>query len=199
MSASSGIGNVGISRKSLVGIDLASKCKLVLASQSPRRREILDMIGLSGQYLVKPSPFDENEIRDDLKLSATPKKYTQVMAERKAHALAVADFGVESSHDLPIIVIGSDTIVDLDGIILEKPLNDESAIQMLHRLSGRKHEVHTGVALYSSKNQFGKPVISFTETAEVEFAALTEDDIKSYVATREPMDKAGSYGIQGKI
>ena len=184
--------------KSLVGVNLSSKCKLVLASQSPRRREILDMIGLNGQYSVKPSPFDEDEIRDELKLNATPKKYTQVMAERKAHALAISDFG-DSSYDLPVIVIGSDTIVDLDGTILEKPSDEENAVKMLQRLSGRKHEVHTGVALYSSINKFSEPVISFTETAEVEFAPLSDDDIKAYVSTREPMDKAGSYGIQGKF
>ena len=186
-----------MSNKSLVGIDLKSKCKLILASQSPRRREILDMIGLSNQYEVKPSPFDEDEIRDELKASVDPYRYTQVMAERKAQACACLFDCDESSSSMPIVVIGSDTIVDLDGTILEKPKSEENAMEMLQNLSGRKHSVHTGVALYSSINKFSEPVITFTETAQVEFAELSDDDMKEYIASGEPMDKAGSYGIQG--
>eukprot|EP00814_Leptocylindrus_danicus_P011310 CAMPEP_0116028348 /NCGR_PEP_ID=MMETSP0321-20121206/15339_1 /TAXON_ID=163516 /ORGANISM="Leptocylindrus danicus var. danicus, Strain B650" /LENGTH=227 /DNA_ID=CAMNT_0003502213 /DNA_START=141 /DNA_END=824 /DNA_ORIENTATION=+ len=183
---------------SLVPLDISNKCKLVLASQSPRRVEILNMIGLMNQFRAQPSPFDEDEIRDELKKQVNPPEYTRIMAERKAQALPLAGgCQEEMESSLPVIVIGSDTIVDLDGTILEKPRSEEEAVGMLRKLSGRKHQVHTGVALYSSINQFQDPVSSFTETAQVEFAQLSEADIAAYVASGEPMDKAGSYGIQG--
>lgn len=158
------------------------------------------MIGLMNQFRAQPSPFDEDEIRDELKKQVDPREYTRIMAERKAQALPLAggcQEEMESSDKLPVIVIGSDTIVDLDGTILEKPRSEEEAVEMLRKISGRKHQVHTGVALYSSVNQFQDPVSSFTETAQVEFAQLSEADIAAYVSSGEPMDKAGSYGIQG--
>lgn len=180
---------------SLVGVDVASKCRLVLASQSPRRAEILEMMGLKGQFEAQVSPFDEGSIRDDLKGNVEPTEYTRIMAENKAQACGLS-FSNETN-DKPTLVLGSDTIVDLDGSILEKPISEEQAKEMLTQMSGRKHFVHTGVAIYSSINSYETPITSFTETAEVHFAELTEQDILNYIASKEPMDKAGSYGIQG--
>lgn len=172
--------------------------KLILASASPRRREILNMMGLDGKYEVTPSPLDESSLQQELKEKNSPQVYTRILAEKKAEAL---------SHTLTTtgttIVLGSDTIVDLKGSILEKPCNEEEANTMLHQLSNNQHQVHTGVAIYlvQAGGDDGKPVVSlhssFTDTATVQFAQLSDEDIAAYIATGEPMDKAGSYGIQG--
>lgn len=176
--------------------------RLVLASQSPRRREILDMMGLSNRYTVTFSPLDEEALQIELaKTPISPQDYAKKLAESKAHALA--DHMVSSdevySHESSLI-LGSDTIVDKDSNILEKPKNEEDAKRMLRELSGDWHEVHTGVALYKihhGNDNLIELISSFTETAKVKFSTLTSEDINAYVETGEPMDKAGSYGIQG--
>ncbi|CBZ50730.1 putative septum formation protein maf [Neospora caninum Liverpool] len=104
------------------------------------------------------------------------------------------DEGADSVHTF---VIGADTVVDLDGQILEKPKDEEDALQMLTRLSGRTHAVHTAVCLYSRQGGAERPVAAFVETTKVTMVAFGHEDIKAYVRTGEPMDKAGSYGIQG--
>jgi len=106
-----------------------------------------------------------------------------------------------------MVVVGSDTIVDLDGEILEKPADEEEAKAMLRRLSGREHFVHSGVGVFtvaiggdtavSPIGSEAKPAVAFAETTRVRFGCLSEAEIAAYVATGEPMDKAGSYGIQG--
>jgi septum formation protein len=176
-----------------------NKIRLILASQSPRRRDILDMLGLSGLYIAMPSPLDESTLQSDLVNTdepISPIEYTQILAEKKAEALAHSlsqDVNTKST-----LVLGSDTIVDLDGVILEKPTDSQAAMSMLSRLSGKWHKVHTGVAIYHVESTTKMNLVtSFTETAAVKFAPLSEQDIISYVATGEPMDKAGSYGIQG--
>ncbi len=172
--------------------------KLILASQSPRRREILDMMGMKGRYTVIPSPLDEGQVQKELsEKKLDPKEYTRTLAERKAKALG--DVLVKEYFDgVPTLILGSDTIVDLEGEILEKPADEDSAIRMIQSLTGVWHKVHTGVALYQINNN-GKLhlVESLTETANVKFANLSQEDITAYVKTGEPMDKAGSYGIQG--
>ena len=181
-----------------------SDIHLILASQSPRRREILDMMGLQGKYTPTPSPLDESALQAKL-AKETPVDYTRKLAEEKAKALAV---DIVKSATRPVLVLGSDTIVDLDGKILEKPTDEADAKRMLTSLSGRKHCVHTGVAVYlvpkasgdtTSSSSSAPPTLmaSFTDTAQVCFAKFTESDIDAYIATKEPMDKAGSYGIQG--
>jgi septum formation protein len=96
-------------------------------------------------------------------------------------------------------ILGSDTIVDKDGMILEKPKSEEDARRMLSLLSGSWHEVHTGVAIYKVNHRTDEVLLvsSFTETAQVKFTMLSDEDIDAYVQTGEPMDKAGGYGIQG--
>lgn len=183
----------------------SSKAKLILASQSPRRREILGMMGLSeGQeYVVEPSPLDESKLQVDLANEKLPPiEYTRRLAEAKACALAEAH-SAEATRK-PRYYLGSDTIVEIDDSILEKPKDEDDAKRMLTSMSGRKHRVHTGVALYRlGSNETGvaetpKLLDSFTDTACVTFTEITPEDIEAYVKSGEPMDKAGSYGIQGR-
>ena len=173
----------------------SSKLRLLLASQSPRRREILDMIGLAGRYTAEPSPLNEEELQIELaQKQYTPHDYARTLAERKAHAASIT---MSPDNGEVTLIIGSDTIVDLDGHIMNKPTDEKDAFNMISRLSGNWHQVHTGVAVYAVDRDSVKLMFSFTDTARVKFATLTDHDIQSYVASKEPMDKAGAYGIQG--
>lgn len=177
-----------------------SPLQLILASASPRRREILDMMGLSGKYTVQPSPLDEKALQVELSGNdIDPREYARVLAERKASALCDEIMPKQQQSSGATLVLGSDTIVDYDGHILEKPNDTDEAYDMLTRLSGNWHVVHTGVAVYGlvGDSKEMKLMFSFTDSAKVKFGKLSEDDIKSYIETKEPMDKAGSYGIQG--
>jgi septum formation protein len=187
---------------------LEEDVKLILASQSPRRREILDMMGLAGRYTVQPSPLDEEALQVELAKvipQLCPKEYTKTLAEEKAKAMAMTLVAQEGeTQSQTYFVLGSDTIVDLNGSILNKPVDEKDAELMLTRLSGNFHEVHTGVALYQVSPRQPheinpEPILikSYTDTARVRFTTLSQADIESYVKTGEPMDKAGSYGIQG--
>jgi septum formation protein len=175
---------------------ISKEIALVLASQSPRRREILDMMGLADLYETIPSPLDETSLQIELSdkgVTKRPQKYTQTLAEEKARTLAES-LRVER----PTLVLGSDTIVDQDEDILEKPKDTSDAHRMLRRLSGCEHYVHTGVAIYLClPDAPAKKMVSFVDQATVQFANLSDADIDAYVASGEPMDKAGSYGIQG--
>ena len=190
--------NFLVSNQELLSIE--GPIRLILASQSPRRREILDMMGLKGKYTVNPSPLDEEKLA--LKLSQeetlTPQEYTKTLAEEKANALAVEIVsGGGDLSDKVTFILGSDTIVDLNGKILEKPKSRENAVEMLKSLSGQWHCVHTGVAIYSVDGEKRVQLAtSYTETTKVKFSDLSLQDIEAYVKTGEPMDKSGSYGIQ---
>ena len=186
------------------------RIKLILASQSPRRQEILTMMGLEGLFTVQPSPLDESALQQQLQDTADPEEYTCILATEKAMALArtlVLESKqrqqAEPTASQILLVLGSDTIVAHQGHILEKPIDAADATRMLWKLQGQQHSVHTGVALVavdvssSDDNDEPRLVQAFTDTAQVTFASLTELDIATYVATGEPMDKAGSYGIQG--
>jgi septum formation protein len=186
--------------------------RLVLASQSPRRREILSMMGLEGRFEVVPSPVDESAVQRELLQQqggpVAPPAYAEHLA--RAKALALAEHLKANPSQVPrtgavaatvVVVLGSDTIVELDGRILEKPRDESEAKEMLSRLSGREHLVHTGVALACVTVGTGTSdevsTRSFVDTAAVQFINLMPEDIDAYVSTGEPMDKAGSYGIQG--
>jgi len=192
-------GSLLVSNMHKIGLTTeSSKLRLLLASQSPRRREILDMMGLAGRYSAKPSPLNEEELQIELsRKNVSPHDYARTLAERKSHAMGVV---LASNNEEVTLIIGSDTIVDLDGSIMEKPKDEAEAFEMIRHLSGNWHQVHTGVAVYAvgigGKDE-EKLMFSFTDTAKVKFACLTDEDIHSYVASKEPMDKAGSYGIQG--
>ncbi len=149
--------------------------RIILASQSPRRRELLSRIVTDFEVLVTDA--DEN-IDENL----PPEQYVMQLALRKAQAAGISD----------AVVIGSDTVVVCDGKILGKPEDEEDAARMLAMLSGRSHYVYTGMAVIAD----GEASVDYEKT-EVVFDTLDEDAINRYIATREPMDKAGSYGIQG--
>lgn len=155
----------------------ASLPPVILASQSPRRRELLTLIGIPHEVL--PADVDESVHEDE-----APVPHCERLARAKALTLAA---GYPDA-----VVIGSDTIVVIDGDILGKPRSVEEAQQMLARLSGRTHTVFTAVAA-----AYAGQLVSGVESVSVTFRPLTSTQIAAYVATGEPMDKAGAYGIQG--
>ena len=150
---------------------------VILASQSPRRRELLTLIGIAHQVL--PADIDKSVMPDE-----APAPHAERLARAKAHALAE-----KHPH---AVVIAADTIVVVDGDILGKPRDEAHAAEMLRRLSGREHTVFTAIAVARDAR-----TESAVEAVDVTFRALTDAEIKAYIATREPMDKAGAYGIQG--
>ncbi|NHV10385.1 septum formation inhibitor Maf [Cronobacter turicensis] len=151
---------------------------LYLASGSPRRQELLGMLGVTFERLV-PGVEEQRAPQE------APQDYVTRLARDKARAgVALA------ARDLP--VLGADTIVVLDGDVLEKPRDADHAAEMLRRLSGQTHEVMTAVALADKQRVRERLVIT-----RVTFRALTAQDIAAYVESGEPMDKAGAYGIQG--
>lgn len=162
---------------------------IILASGSPRRVEMFnDVMGL--QARVVPSTFPEDL---DKKLY-TPAQYVEENAKQKA--LEVYHRLVSQGEPPPSLVVGADTVVVHDEAILEKPKSEDAAKQMLARLSGGAHEVITGVVLaYAAGDE--PHLHGFVETTQVEFGALPPEAIDAYVASGEPMDKAGAYGIQG--
>ena len=158
---------------------------LVLASASPRRAELLRTAGIP--FEVRPAPGAESlEAQANGGLRAHPDRYALALAAAKADAVA-ARFPDR-------LVLGADTIVVLDGRILEKPVDAADAARILGRLSGRRHVVITALALRGDRAGAGW---SGREETTVEFLPLTADAIARYVATGEPCDKAGDYGIQG--
>lgn len=152
--------------------------QLILASGSPRRKEILEQVGIS--FEVMKSDVEEVITKTD------PAEIVMELSRQKAEDV----FG---KLDDPAIVLGADTVVAYDGKILGKPEDEEDAKAMLRMLSGKKHSVFTGVTLVSKKG-----IESFYEETLVEFYPMNEEEIEAYVLSGEPMDKAGAYGIQGK-
>jgi len=155
--------------------------KLILASASPRRAAILEQLGL--EYLIKASNILENFS----KRPTDPALLVMKLAFAKAKFVSIDEVNG--------LVIGADTIVTVDGIILEKPANADEAMEMLTILSGREHSVFTGLAIIEVATGSSKVVY---EETRVFFHKLSPELIAAYVATGEPLDKAGAYGIQGK-
>lgn len=152
--------------------------KIILASSSPRRRELLQTAGLEFEIHVK-------DVDESVPEGTLPAEAAKMTAAKKAAAVAQ-----EHIND---IVIGADTIVVANGKILGKPKNKADAAAMLRMLSGIEHEVITGVCIKCDETSH-----SFAQISKVKFYNLTDEEIESYVATGEPMDKAGAYGIQGR-
>ena len=155
--------------------------KVILASKSPRRVEILEKI--VKEFEVVQSNFDENTI--DFK--GDIEKYVKDLSRNKA---------IEVSKRLnePSIVIAADTVVFQDGKVLEKPKNEEDAFIMLSSLSGNTHKVYSGICLI---NTYDDTVVTDCDCTEVRFSELNPRQIRNYINSGEPMDKAGAYGIQG--
>ncbi len=154
--------------------------RLILASASPRRRELLTGLGVQ-ELVIRPAKGEEL-----VPENASPEEIVLSLARQKAMEIA-------PTAEVGDVVIAADTVVFLDGLALGKPHSEAHAREMLHRLSGRMHRVLTGVCLVC-----GETVLCEAEEARVFFRELTDREIDAYIATGEPMDKAGAYGIQGK-
>jgi septum formation protein len=158
--------------------------RLILASASPRRRELLAQAG----YTFEVQPAHVNE---DLRVDEDPIAYVVRLARNKAQSV-FAEISSRTPTPPQVVVLGADTTVALDSHILVKPEDAADAARMLRLLSGRTHRVITGVALATAKG-----VEVAAEVTGVQFLTLSEEEIATYIATGEPMDKAGAYGIQG--
>lgn len=151
--------------------------EIILASSSPRRKELLKLI--FDNFIIRPS-----EIEEDVPPEINYAYAAEYLASKKANSV------VENSDEL---VIGCDTVVALGNVILGKPHDCEECRKMLRLLSGRTHSVYTGVSII-----FNKKEISFTEKTDVIFRNISDEEIEEYINTGEPFDKAGGYGIQGR-
>ena len=152
--------------------------EIILASQSPRRRELLTRMGLSFRVVVA-------DIDEHMERSLPPDRLVEAISAEKARAV-----GAQAGPGP--LVIAADTVVVLDGVLLGKPTDEEDARRMLRMLSGRRHQVYTGFTVLQ-----GEKMVSRSEETLVSFRPLSDGEIGRYIATGEPMDKAGAYGIQG--
>lgn len=179
--------------------------RLVLASASPRRRELLSQIGL--EFTVMPSTKEENAKTTEagaLVQELSRQKAVDIWEQLSGGQGQNPDTDQEQifeetqepnlngKRQPELLVIGADTVVCCEGKILGKPHSREAAAEMLTALQGRSHEVYTGVTLYSQSE-----TVTFFECTQVEFYPMTEVEISEYIDSKEPMDKAGAYGIQG--
>ncbi len=179
--------------------------RLVLASASPRRRELLSQIGL--EFTVMPSTKEENAktteagaLVQELSRQKAADIWEQLSggqgqnpdADQEQISEETQEPNLNGKRQPELLVIGADTVVCCEGKILGKPHSREAAAEMLTALQGRSHEVYTGVTLYSQSE-----TVTFFECTQVEFYPMTEVEISEYIDSKEPMDKAGAYGIQG--
>lgn len=154
--------------------------RIILASASPRRRELLHQVGIQPE--IVPSHVEE------VITSTRPDHVVMELSAQKAADVAARYQGQ------PVVVIGADTVVAADGMILGKPKSEEDAANMLQMLQGRTHQVYTGVTMIFADT---KETVTFAEKTEVHVYPMEDNQIRQYIATGEPMDKAGAYGIQG--
>ena len=179
--------------------------RLVLASASPRRRELLSQIGL--EFTVMPSTKEENAktteagaLVQELSHQKAVDIWEQLSGgqgqnpdtDQEQISEETQEPNLNGKRQPELLVIGADTVVYCEGKILGKPHSREAAAEMLTALQGRSHEVYTGVTLYSQSE-----TVTFFECTQVEFYPMTEAEIFDYIDSKEPMDKAGAYGIQG--
>lgn len=179
--------------------------RLVLASASPRRRELLSQIGL--EFTVMPSTKEENAktteagaLVQELSRQKAVDIWEQLSggqgqnpdADQEQISEETQEPNLNGKRQSELLVIGADTVVCCEGKILGKPHSREAAAEMLTALQGRSHDVYTGVTLYSQSE-----TVTFFECTQVEFYPMTEVEISEYIDSKEPMDKAGAYGIQG--
>ncbi len=155
--------------------------KIVLASQSPRRRQLLEQIGLRDFTILAPQADESYDA------ALSPQEIVASICRKKADAAR----GLVRDNDA--LIIAADTMVFLDGLRLGKPRSEAEAFSMLRALSGRTHHVCTGVSLC-----MGNRLETQVETTGVTFCPLADREIRSYIRTGDPMDKAGAYGVQGK-
>lgn len=150
--------------------------RYILASKSPRRRELLGEVIANFEIITA-------DVDETLPKGIHPREGVEILAIRKGEAVA--------KNNQSAIVISSDTLVELDGVALGKPIDEKDAYTMLRSLSGKAHNVHTGVAIHHNNR-----VYSGVASTAVHFREMTDEEIYAYIATGDPMDKAGAYGIQ---
>lgn len=160
--------------------------RIILGSASPRRRELLAQIGIDFEILVSSG--------EERYASTEPDEIVKELAFAKAENVAAE---LETTNST--LVVGADTIVVQDGKILGKPEDEEDAFRMLKHLQGRAHEVYTGTALLDFDERGERTVISHAEKTKVYVHEMDDGEIRRYIASGEPMDKAGGYGIQGRF
>lgn len=171
--------------------------KYFLASKSPRRKDLMTQIGIEFDVIISE--------RDEIITSTIPEEVVKELSLQKALEIErillkecdgdiLAKYS-EEGYD-GVVIIGADTVVSKDGEIMGKPADEDDAFNMLKKLQGDKHMVSTGVALIVIKDG-KKEMISFAEDTDVNMYEISDEEIREYIATSEPMDKAGSYGIQG--
>lgn len=156
--------------------------RIILASGSPRRKEILEQVGFS--FEVHPSG------KEEIITKTLPNEIVMELSQQKAKDVA-------EQYQGDVIVIGADTIVSNDGEILGKPKDEKNAFEMIQGIQGKAHQVYTGVCIIIKDAKKGNKQILFAEKTMVQVAEMTKEEIWAYISTKEPMDKAGGYGIQG--
>lgn len=171
--------------------------KIYLASKSPRRRELLTQIGLEFEVMVS--------YRDEIIAGNVPEEIVKELSMQKAYEIErvllekcsgdLMKAHSENGYD-GVLIIGADTVVSVNDTILGKPNDEDDAFNMLKMLQGNKHVVSTGVTIVAI-NANGRDVFNFAENTDVSMYEISDEEIREYIATGEPMDKAGSYGIQG--
>lgn len=166
------------------------KKRIILGSASPRRKELLEQIGIEFEVVVSS--------KEECYKSTEPEEIVKELALMKAENVAEeAAQGEKYLHN--VLILGADTIVVREGKILGKPSDEEAAFAMLESLQGRAHQVYTGVALLYFDRNGEKKVASHVEETKVYVHAMTEEEIRSYLSAGESMDKAGAYGVQGRF
>ena len=168
------------------------KKKIILGSASPRRRELLAQIGADFEVRVSN--------KEEIYHSTVPEEIVKELALMKAENVA-SELAEENASGAvnSTVVIGADTIVVLDGKILGKPADEADAVRMLSSLQGRRHDVYTGVAVLDYDENGEKRIFNYSVGTAVYVNEMTEEEIRAYVETKDPLDKAGAYGIQGRF
>ena len=181
---------------------MQTKKRIILGSASPRRRELLEQIGISFEVRVS----DKEEVYHSLIPEEIVKELALSKAENVAYDLREKQeqvkqisFDQKNNVLLDTIVIGADTIVVSDGSILGKPKDEADAVRMIRSLQGRSHKVYTGVAILDYDDEGKRKSVVHAVETEVFVNSMSDEEIREYAATGEPLDKAGAYGIQGRF
>lgn len=174
--------------------------KIVLASASPRRRELLTQIGF--EFVIIPSDIEENPkstLPQDMVIELSKAKGRDVWEKIRQCDMGVTNGDCQENCQASCLVISADTVVSIEGEILGKPKDEEDAVRMLGLLSGKEHQVYTGVTMIWMDKEGKQEEYSFYVCTGVLMYPISKAEILEYVAGGEPMDKAGSYGVQGRV
>ncbi len=182
------------------------KKRVILGSASPRRRELLEQIGMEFEIVVSNAQEHYESTRPEeivrelslMKAQHVAEEVEQREKKSSGHA-CISEMGTSEIHLCNVMILGADTIVVLDGQILGKPSDEEAAFSMLKSLQGRMHQVYTGVALLDFDGNGELHTITHAEETKVYVHEMTDQEIRRYLAAGESLDKAGAYGVQGRF